>query len=453
MSVGSRTMKSRSWVVLASGFGILLGLICLLGLGAVRRANSIYVEMAEAHEAYLRAEYPLRDIPGDIYFADLLVRDYLLDPSPLGASEYREQLRTIRASLEQRLAQLPREGLGQKEAVEELEREMREYWASLEPMFEWTPAQKMVASYPFFRKHVLPRRNAVVELIREVAELNARNLETQRERLRASHEALRRFLVRMVLFALSVGLVVALLTTARVTSLERRGAEQRAMIEQAEEELRRLSRTLVRAQEDERRALSRELHDAIGQMLTAMGMTLANLESLRDGPPQRFHEALEDAKRLNMEALRTVRDLAMGLRPSMLDDLGLGPALEWLGRDFSRRMGVPVAVQIDGALEGLEDAHRTCLFRVVQEALTNCARHAQARNIRVTVHGEPERVSMAIQDDGVGFQADASQRGIGLLGIEERVRELNGTVGIQSAPGKGTVLTIELPLPDGKQDG
>lgn len=446
-------MRSRSWVVLASGFGILLGLICLLGLGAVRQANSIYGEMVDAHEAYLRAEYPLRDIPGEIYFADLVVRDYLLDPSPLSTSEYREQLRAIRASLEQRLAQLPREGAGQKQAVEELEREMRDYWEALEPMFEWTPSQKMVASYPFFRKHVLPRRNAVVELVREVAALNTANLEIQRQRLRQSHEALRRFLVRMMLFALSVGIVVAGLSTARVTVLERRAAEQRAMIEQAEEELRRLSRTLVRAQEDERRALSRELHDAIGQMLTAMGMTLANLESFRDGPAERFHETLEDAKRLNMEALRTVRDLAMGLRPAMLDDLGLGPALEWLGRDYSRRMSVPVTVQIDGALDGLEDAHRTCLFRVVQEALTNCARHSQAKNIRVTVHGEPGRVSMAIQDDGVGFEAEASQRGIGLLGIEERVRELNGSVSIQSAPHKGTVLRVELPLPGGKQDG
>jgi signal transduction histidine kinase len=448
-------MKSRSWVVLTAGFGILIGLICLLGLGAMRRANSIYGEMVDAHEAYLRAEYPLRDIPGDIYFADLLVRDYLLDPSHLSASQYRQQLQAIRASLERRLSQLPkRAGNGQGGAVEELEQEVREYWNALNPIFEWTPAQKVVASYPFFREYVLPRRNAVVELVREVAALNAANLEEQRQRLRQSHDALRRFLTRMAIFALSVGLVVAVLSTVRVTTLERRGEQQRAVIERAEEELRRLSRNLVQAQEDERRALSRELHDAIGQMLTVMGMTLANLESLRGGPPQKFREAVEDGKRLNMEALRAVRDLAMGLRPSMLDDLGLGPALEWLGRDFSRRMGVPVTVQIDGVLEGLADAQRTCLFRVVQEALTNCARHSQAKNIRVTVHGRPGRVAMAIQDDGVGFDpASRSPLGIGLLGIEERVRELDGSVTIQSAPQRGTILRVEIPVPDGKRDG
>lgn len=447
-------MRSRSWVVLASGFGILVGLICLLGLGAVRRADSIYREMMEAHEAYLRAEYPLRDIPGDLYFADLVVRDYLLDPSHLGTEQYRRQLQELRASLERRLSQLPRSQKGQAEAVENLEREVKAYWRSLEPIFEWTPAQKVVASYPFFRTHVLPRRNAVVELVREVAALNAANLEEQRRRLRESHEALRRFLSRMALFALSVGLVVAALSTIRVTTLERRGEEQRAMIERAEEELRRLSRNLVQAQEDERRALSRELHDAVGQMLTAMGMTLANLESLQATSPPKFREAVEDAKRLNTEALRAVRDLAMGLRPSMLDDLGLGPALEWLGRDFSRRMGVPVEVRIDGDLDGLGDAQRTCLFRVVQEALTNCARHSQARHIRVTVHGRSGRVALAIQDDGVGFQPGAgSPRGIGLLGIEERVRELNGRVSVQSAPLKGTILRVEIPGPDGRLDG
>ncbi len=442
-------MRSRSWVVLVSGFGILVGLICLLGIGAVRRADSIYREMTEAHEAYLRAEYPLRDIPGDLYFADLVVRDYLLDPSHLGAAQYREQLQALRASLERRLSQLPRGGKGQAETVESLEREVKAYWRSLEPIFEWTPAQKVVASYLFFRTHVLPRRNEVVKLVREVAALNAANLEQQRRRLRESHEALRRFLERMALFALSVGLVVAALATMRVTTLERRGEQQRALIERAEEELRRLSRNLVQAQEDERRALSRELHDAVGQMLTAMGMTLANLETLQTTSPQKFHEAVEDAKRLNMEALRAVRDLAMGLRPSMLDDLGLGPALEWLGRDFSRRMGIPVAVQIDGDLDGLGDAQRTCLFRVVQEALTNCARHSQAHNIRVTVHGRAGRVALAIQDDGVGFDPGAgSQRGIGLLGIEERVRELAGRVSVQSAPQKGTILKVEIPAPE-----
>lgn len=134
----------------------------------------------------------------------------------------------------------------------------------------------------------------------------------------------------------------------------------------------------------------------------------------------------------------------------MLDELGLGPALRWQGREFSRRSGVPVAAQLDGDLDGLPDAHRTCIYRVVQEALNNCARHARARNIRISVYGRPERVQMSIQDDGVGFDAkQAPSRGLGLIGIQERMLELDGRVTITSHSEKGTILEVEVPIGSG----
>jgi signal transduction histidine kinase len=134
----------------------------------------------------------------------------------------------------------------------------------------------------------------------------------------------------------------------------------------------------------------------------------------------------------------------------MLDELGLGPALRWQGREFFRRSGVPVAVQIDGDLEGLPETHRTCIYRVVQEALTNCARHAQAKNIRISAYGRRDRVHLSIQDDGVGFDPRAaSSRGLGLIGIEERVRELDGKVTVISQPHKGTILEVEVPTGSG----
>jgi signal transduction histidine kinase len=138
----------------------------------------------------------------------------------------------------------------------------------------------------------------------------------------------------------------------------------------------------------------------------------------------------------------------MGLRPSMLDDLGLGPALQWEGRDFSRRCGIPVSVQIEGSLDRLPDKHRTCIFRVVQEALTNVARHAQAGNICIWIHGGEQAVHLTIEDDGIGFNPrQQHRRGLGLLGIEERVRELGGTVEWISQPQKGTTIKLELPAP------
>jgi signal transduction histidine kinase len=131
----------------------------------------------------------------------------------------------------------------------------------------------------------------------------------------------------------------------------------------------------------------------------------------------------------------------------MLDDLGLVPAIEWQARDFSRRAGVPVNVQVDGRLDDLPEAHRTSVFRIVQEALTNCARHAHAQNIHITLHGRDGRLSLEVQDDGVGFgPRDSRGKGLGLIGMEERVGELGGTIEILSQPRQGTLVRVELPV-------
>ena len=113
-----------------------------------------------------------------------------------------------------------------------------------------------------------------------------------------------------------------------------------------------------------------------------------------------FQEHLEEARSLGSRTLDVVRNMAMGLRPSMLDDLGLVPAIEWQSKEFSRRTGIQVDLQIDGKLDRISDRHRTCIYRVVQEALTNCARHSQSKNIQISLHGDRDFLSLAIRDDG-----------------------------------------------------
>jgi len=440
----------RSWLILSVGFGIVIALIALLGFGAMRRAKTINDEMIAAHEKYLENEAVLNEIPAGLYQADILVRDYLLDPSQSAAPTYRKQLVDIRASLRERVDTLVASGTEDDRAVQELRKEVRAYWESLQPVFDWNPEEKAARSYGFLRRQVLPRRNAVVALEREVSHLNVLNLQTEQRRLRERQGALQSFLSKMLAFALAVGVVVAIASTSRVFSLEKQGDQQRSRILLDEEKLRHLSRKLLQTQEDERKSLSRDLHDAVGQMLTGMGMALSNFESLQPGLTEKSRDQLEDAKHLNADTIRLVRDLAMGLRPSMLDDIGLGPALQWQAREFSRRSGVPAVVQLDGVLAGLPDEHRTCVYRIVQEALTNCVRHADARGIRVSVHGRSDVVNLTIQDDGIGFDPDHPLReGLGLIGTRERIRQLGGTLAITSQPQKGTILKVELPLHSG----
>jgi signal transduction histidine kinase len=439
-------MRTRSWPILALGFAVLVALMAVFGYGAIRQARVIHDEMLSTHQKYLETETFLQAIPTDTYLADVLLRDYLLEPSGTATSALRERLMEVRSSLDQHLDVLEQKmGSNTTPRLQQLRIEAEAYWGSLDPIFAWTPEEKAARSTEFLRQTVWPRQQSVVSLAEEIAKLNAANLRSEQQQLRSTQEKFQRFLWTMLGISLSFGIIVAFLSTYRYFTLEHRELRQRRQIEQAEQELRHLSRSLVLAQESERKSISRELHDAVGQVLTALSMELGNLESAVSAQADcRRH--LENAKRLNVETLRMVRDLAMGLRPSMLDDIGLGPALEWQGRQFSRQAGVPVAVQVDGNLENLPEEHRTCIFRVVQEALTNCARHARASNIRVSVYGHQNGVNLTVRDDGVGFNPGRPQgAGIGLLGLRERVRELSGTLLVESQIQKGTILTVKLP--------
>jgi signal transduction histidine kinase len=441
-------MNSRSSFVLALGFGILIVLIAVLGFGAVRRTATIYRQMQIAQDAYLNTEAFRRGIVPDMYEAEVLVRDYLLDPSPENAPIHREELLAMRLSLQKRLEQQSeRIGASDSQRLGRLQEEVEGYWESTIPIFDWTIQEKAQRSTGFLRRVILPRSQAVVDLAREMARINEENLERERQRLQTSEQVLRRFLLQMIAFTLGLGIVVALLTIHRVAVLERRHDDQRKQIEETQNNLRRLSRRLVQAQELERRALSRELHDEVGQMMTALGIELGNIEDVRNSDVAAFRQRLEDAKRLNADAMRAIRDLAMGLRPSMLDDLGLQAALEWQGREFSRHTGVPASVHVQGALDHLSDAQRTCIYRVVQEALTNCARHAKASSVVVSVRAEHDGIIVLVRDDGIGFNPRTSGRGgLGLLGIQERVQELDGQMQISSETGSGTTIRVEIPV-------
>ncbi|MBM3813414.1 MAG: sensor histidine kinase [Acidimicrobiia bacterium] len=442
-------MKSRSWIILSIGFGISVGLIAILGYVTLTRSRAIQQEITRIQDDYFTAESLLQEIASDLHLAGLLVRDYLLEPSHITAPMHRQQLLELRKEARNRLDRVAlRVSPADLDTMQDMRREVESYWDSMNPIFDWTPAQKSALSFLFLRQQVLPKRNAVLELSRRIAASNNKTFATERQQLRTAQRDFESFMLRIVLLAVCLGAVVAAVTIHQVRQLEARSGQQTRRAEQAEEELRRLSHNLVRAHEEERKSLSRELHDAVGQLLTGLRMELAGLEPLRNTDPDQFSRRVQEARNIAEESLRAVRDLSMGLRPSMLDDLGLGPALEWQGREFSRRSGIPVNVQIDGLLDTLPEPHRTCVFRVVQEALTNCAKHASASSIRVSLHGGPDLVRLTVQDDGVGFDSgEAARKGLGLVGIEERVRGLKGLVDLTSNPGRGTMLHVEFPVP------
>ena len=234
---------------------------------------------------------------------------------------------------------------------------------------------------------------------------------------------------------------------------ERRQAEQvvrerEAEVRRSRERLEALSQRLLKVQENERRLIARELHDQIGQALTAVKL---NLESLRSGRRAKAFP-LDESVAIVEQLMEAVRSMSLELRPSVLDDLGLAAALRWYADRQGRRAGLAVRVRTQLPTERLASDLETACFRVAQEAITNVARHAGAKRVEVDARAEDGTLDLTVRDDGTGFDVAAVRGGttaegsIGLDGMEERVRLLGGDFRIDSQPGTGTTVWARFPL-------
>ncbi len=211
--------------------------------------------------------------------------------------------------------------------------------------------------------------------------------------------------------------------------------------------LKGLSAGLVEAREEERRRIARELHDELGQELSALKMAIVQCARSHGLPEQDGGISTVSASLDGIMA--SVRRIAADLRPPMLDDLGLGDALEALVQAFSRRTGIPVRLRVDALAGSPDDKLAIALYRMVQEGLTNVARHSQATEARIDLHSAAGELMLRIQDNGVGLPADASLHGkgrFGLLGIQERAEALGGQLLLQSPGTAGTQILVRLPF-------
>ena len=436
-----KNVPQSIWPVSVFGLGFLLIIMGLSGVASIQETRRIHQQILAVEDAYRHIENAVESIRSDTARVAVLRRDRLLERNA-SAAAYAAQFSTLRAKTERSLAELkslrPQRGGA---PVERLETALGSYLNTVAIEFRETPEQtKLHFTDDGFGSETMP----IFAITEELGMLNGENFESRRRDLSQSVVYLQNDIWETILTALVLGAIIAGASVFRISSLEKESAAHRRASELAEERLRHLSQQLVSSQEQERKALSRELHDEIGQLLTALRMELGNMERARAGQPDPH---LEQAKKLAESTLRTTRDIAMGLRPAMLDVLGLGPALEWQAREFSRRYDTPIRLEVDGDLRDVPDPHRTYLYRIVQEGLTNCARHAQAKSIHVKLEDTGGQLAVLVEDDGVGFdQHSGVAYGLGLLGMTERVRELCGRLSIQSTPGKGTRIEVLLPL-------
>ena len=256
--------------------------------------------------------------------------------------------------------------------------------------------------------------------------------------------------------ALAVILAITLIRAMQLFEMERRrelaAAQQHARDELAKREaLRRaMLRHTVAAQEEERRRIARELHDEIGQTLTALSLGLSNLrQSAESGSPQ-LVEQIEDLRRLTTDSVTDLRLLVADLRPTQLDHLGLVAAIRALIQEGRERFGLRVDFEVTGQRRRLPPEAELALFRIAQESLTNVVRHANVLEAKARLHFAPDGVELRIRDEGVGFAygegANGNRANWGILGMTERAAQWGGTVTIDTAPGKGTRVIAWLPV-------
>jgi PAS domain S-box-containing protein len=237
-------------------------------------------------------------------------------------------------------------------------------------------------------------------------------------------------------------------------SLRKSERHQIGLLEQSHEmqaQLRQLSRQILHAQEEERKRISRELHDVIAQTLTGINIRLATLKIEAGSNIKGFSRNLVRTQRLVGKSVDIVHRFARELRPAVLDDLGLIPALHSFMENFTAETGVRTYLTAFAGVEKLDTIRRTALFRVTQEALTNVYRHARASQAKVSIQKQSNRICLKITDDGKSFNVEDALRAkggkrLGLLGMRERLEMVDGNFHVESTPGKGTTITAQIPF-------
>jgi signal transduction histidine kinase len=441
-------MTIRSALLL--GLALLLALWSASDLNISRRLLELERRSVEINTQFVNNQARLSAFRSNVFLSAIYLRDALLDTVE-EPEFYRDHLlETQRRSEEAVRGFTPGDNAEQRLIWQSLRREFDVYWAAVLPVLNWDPAKRAADARSFLRREIIPRREWILRMSEQIETLNAHTFDAQRGQLIELHNGLRSMMWWTGGLTVLLGTVIAVLLVRYAARLERGLMQKHAEVLSSREDLQRLSNRLVHVQEDERRIIARELHDEVGQALTAIKMELA---AARTAPGDgRQQAALEAARAIVDRTLQSVRDLSQLLHPAVLDDLGLSEAVRGYLRGFSRRTGIRADLVEDRLQVRLPADVELCAYRVIQEALTNVARHSQARACRVLLQRLPHTLLVSVEDDGRGFdtaslEAPGARTGLGLLGIKERVSGLGGVFRLESRAGGGTRLSLELPIP------
>jgi signal transduction histidine kinase len=435
------------WILL-SAFGGMLLLMIFAGMDSLRSLRKLNQVSGEVSQRFSARSEALVAVVVTVHTYTDQMEEYLLSDAAISNTTAPAEIQKRGQEVHTAVERYPRDCCPQERSLlAKIDEGIARQEGSFAGMLARRADERKQRGHAFVYDELIPRKTELLRLASTVAELNGEELRSENQALAAQFEKLQTRLGRTIALTLFAGMLLSLAAGYYILRLEQHGRGRYLALAKSRQELERLSRRLVDAQEAERRSISRELHDEVGQTLGALLVDIGHLSNLLPAEDRITQEQIGRIKKAAETAVKSIRDIALLLRPPMLDDLGLVPALEWQARETSRRGEMEVEVHAEELKGDLPDEVKVGIYRLVQEALQNAATHAHAKNATVLLKRERNSVVVEIIDDGKGFQPERT-RGMGILGMEERVRQLGGELAIRSTPGKGTAVHAELPIDD-----
>lgn len=431
------------------GFGLTLGIWIATGLYSSRRISELEARATAEANNYLRAQQVLTSARNSVLVSSVYVRDALLDTSPSARLQGLDRVNGALTGAEETLARYVPivDSPADQATVLRLRREITELRDTLSRILQPDAATASLTAGALLRSRVTPKRESVMAVAEELGSLNRAAFVAHQQEFARIYRTTQAQLWQVLGLAIAASFGIAVFSARYAGRLERRILDQHRRDLDLQQDLRRLSARLTRVGEQERRALARELHDDVGQMLSAIRVELSLAERVlceKHGASG----ALDDVRPIADRALQAVRDLSHLLHPSVLDDLGLVPATNWFLKNVRRRHELDVRFEHDDHLGRLAPEIETAAYRIVQEAVSNAIKHAHATRVTVTLRLGDD-LQLTIEDDGGGFDAtergrDGAPIGLGLVSMRERATQAGGSFVVESARGVGTRITVHL---------
>ncbi len=432
--------------VLRAGYGAVMVVLSLSAVEAYHIQISVSEQHLDIYRRYAAEQAELSTLRRNLWLAGNDIRDFFIHTTPEQAELLRTQLTSLRNEDGRALARMA--------ALPELRRKLDEFWAAAGPVPASMLHSNSAQQFDFVQRVLVPKREELYTQLMNLAAAGQMGLQQRETEFTETRRHAAGRLSAMLALGVLLSFMVALLSIRHAENLGRDAERHYAEVEQTKRELQQLSARLLEVEEDGRRKLSRELHDEIGQTLALLQIEISRAAAM----PTPSRERLERARALAERSVQSVRNISVTLRPALLDDLGLVPALQFLLEDFLRRSGIACEFKEEGVEDQLPDSVKTCVYRVVQEALHNCEKHSGASKVRVSVRQFPDWLMAEVEDDGRGFRAGGqavsqatspSHSGLGLLGMRERAGIAGGSLTVDSAPGAGTRIALRIPLNGG----